>query len=91
MDFYGDVLRNLVLALGGALLVGNVVALRHRRRDAEHAVQRTVTRSRAGSPVRGYRRDESVTDLPQAPVARSVLYAAIGLVMVVWWVATVLA
>ncbi len=90
MDFYSDVLRNLVLALGGALLVGNVMALRHRRRDAEQAMQRTVARARPGSPVRGYRRDETLADLPQAPVVRSVAYAGIGLVMVVWWVATVL-
>jgi hypothetical protein len=40
--------------------------------------------------VRGYRRDEAITDLPQAPVGRSILYAGIGLLMVVWWVASVL-
>jgi hypothetical protein len=89
MDFYSDVLRNLILALGGALFVGNVMALRHRSRDASDAAQRTVARARPGSPVRGYRRDEALTDLPQAPVARSVVYAAIGLVMVIWWVASV--
>ena len=89
MDFYSDVLRNLLAALGGALFVGNVLALRHRRRDAVEAAQRTVARARPGSPVRGYRRDEAMSDLPQAPVARSVLYAAIGLVMVIWWLASV--
>jgi hypothetical protein len=89
MDFYSDVLRNLLAALGGALLVGNVLALRHRRRDSDDAAQRTVARARPGSPVRGYRRDETVTDLPQAPVARSLLYAGIGLVIVVWWVASI--
>lgn len=73
MDFYGDVLRNLILALGGALFVGNVLALVHRERDGEH------------------RRDESETDLAQAPVVRSVLYAGIGLVMVLWWVGTMFA
>jgi hypothetical protein len=90
MDFYSDVLRNLILAFGGALFVGNVLALRHRNRDAADAVQRTVARARPGSPVRGYRRDEAITDLPQAPVGRSILYAGIGLLMVVWWVASVL-
>jgi|CXWL01.1.fsa_nt_gi hypothetical protein len=85
MDFYSDVLQNLVLALGGALFVGNVLALRHRSRDAADTAQRTVARARPGSPVRGYRRDETVTDLPQAPLARTLLYAAIGLLMVVWW------
>ncbi len=91
MDFYGDVLRNLILALGGALFVGNVAALVHRERDADRVVRRTVASARPGSPVRGYRRDESKTDLPQAPIVRSVLYAAIGLVMVLWWVGTLFA
>ncbi len=89
MDFYSDVLRNLVLAFGGALFVGNVMALRNRRRDRDDVAPRTVARARPGSPVRGYRHDESITDLPEAPVGRTVLYAAIGLLMVVWWVASI--
>lgn len=89
MDLYSDVLRNLVLALGGAMFVGNVMALRHRDRDREDAAVRTVARARPGSPVRGYRHDETYTDLPTAPVGRSVLYAGIGLLMVVWWAASV--
>jgi hypothetical protein len=89
MDFYSDVLRNLVLAFGGALLVGNVMALRNRRRDRDDVASRTVARARPGSPVRGYRHDESITDLPEAPVGRTAMYAAIGLLMVVWWVASI--
>ncbi len=89
MDFYSDVLRNLVLALGGAMFVGNVMALRHRRRDRDDAAVRTIARARPGSPVRAYRHDESITDLPTAPVGRSVAYAAVGLLMVIWWVASI--
>ncbi len=91
MDFYSDVLRNIVLALGAALFFGNSMALYHRRRDADQAVRRTVAKARPGSPVRGYRRDATLTDRPQAPIGRSLLYAGIGLLMVVWWIGSVAA
>lgn len=90
MDFYGQVLRELMVALGAALFVGNVLALARRRRDANLAAARTVARTRPGSPVRGNRlrsEDESI-DLSQAPVARSVTYAAIGFVVMVWGIAS---
>jgi hypothetical protein len=93
VDFYGEVLQELVVALGAALFVANVLALVRRRNDAAAANRRTVARARAGSPVRGYRRDAKPgttrdRDLPQAPVARSVLYAVIGFVVMVWGVAS---
>lgn len=88
MDFYGEVLQELVVALGGALFVANVLALARRRADAVEANRRTVARARPGSPVRGYGRSEATTDLPQAPVARSVLYAAVGLVVMIWGIAS---
>ncbi len=90
MDFYGEVLQELVVALGAALFVANVLALVRRRNDAAASTRRTVARARAGSPVRGYRRDAKAAprpaarDLPQAPVARSVLYAVIGFLVMVW-------
>jgi hypothetical protein len=88
MDFYGQVLRELVAALGGALFVANARALARRRTDAEIAVKRTVARSRAGSPVRGYRRETEAGDLVQAPVVRTVLYLVIGLVVMIWGIAS---
>jgi hypothetical protein len=89
VDFYGEVLQELVVALGGALFVANVLALVRRRDDAVAASRRTVARARPGSPVRGYRRDaRGSRDLPQAPVARSVVYAVIGFLVMVWGVAS---
>jgi hypothetical protein len=91
VDFYGEVLQELVVALGGALFVANVLALYRRRNDAAEANRRTVARARAGSPVRGYRRDakpDGTRDLSQAPVARSVLYAVIGFVVMAWGIAS---
>jgi len=90
VDFYGEVLQELVLALGAALFVANVLALVRRRNDAVTASRRTVARARAGSPVRGYRRDAGASsDLPQAPVARSIVYAVVGFVVMVWAFASI--
>jgi hypothetical protein len=90
VGFYGQVMRELMVALGGALLVGNLLALWRRRSDAELAAARTVARTRPGSPVRPnrLRAGDDPLDLPQAPVARSVTYAAIGFVVMVWGIAS---
>jgi hypothetical protein len=90
MDFYGEVLRELVTAVGAALFVANARALLRRRSDADIAVRRTVARARAGSPVRGYRREADGGDLVQAPVVRTVLYLVIGLVVAIWGIASLL-
>jgi hypothetical protein len=90
MNFYDEVLKELVVALGAALFVANARALTRRGADAEVANRRTVSRSRAGSPVKGYRHRGDETDLVQAPVMRSVLYLVIGLVVMVWGVASLI-
>ena len=82
-SFYDGVLRELVAALGAALFFGNLWALYRRRADAQIASQRTVARNRPGSPVRGYRRNDANADLPQAPLARTITYMAIGFVVMI--------
>ncbi|MGH9243511.1 MAG: hypothetical protein ACRD29_04195 [Acidimicrobiales bacterium] len=68
MLFLGDdILAWLVLALGGALLVGNVLA-----------IVRPPARPREG-------------DMGRAPVGRSLVMAALGLVATVWAVASLAA
>jgi hypothetical protein len=79
-SFYDEVLRELVCGIGAALFVANAYALYRRRADSEAAVRRTVARSRPGSPVRGNRRTDD-TDLPQAPLARTVTYMLIGFIV----------
>ena len=87
---YDEIMRELIAALGAALLIGNVLALVRRRSDARRAAQRTVARSRPGSPVRGNRLDEQgSTDLPQAPVARTIVYIVVGFVVMIWGIATI--
>jgi hypothetical protein len=82
-SFYDSVMRELVFALGAALFVANAFALYRRRVDERAATQRTVARNRAGSPVRGYKRTGESTDLPKAPLARTVTYLVIGFVVMV--------
>jgi hypothetical protein len=89
MNFYDEVLKELVVALGAALFVANARALARRRVDADVANKRTVSGARAGSPVRGYRHRGEQSDLVQAPVVRSVLYLVIGLVVMIWGVASI--
>ena len=75
--FLGDnLLAWLVLALGGALLVGNVLAL-----GGALAVGNLLAIVRPPAQT-----EEG--DLRRAPVARSLVMAAIGLVAALWALAT---
>ncbi len=90
MDFYGQVLVELVAALGAALFIANALALARRRSDAQRAAKRSVARARPGSPVRGNRRGHvGDGDLPQAPIARSVTYLVIGFLVMIWGIASI--
>lgn len=80
MSFYDEVLRELVLALGGALFFANALALVRRRADAQ--------RTSAPSGARA-RRSDQANDLPQAPLARSVTYMLIGLIVALWALASI--
>jgi hypothetical protein len=90
VDFYDDVLRELITAVGAALFVGNLVALVRRRSDRLRASKRAVARGRPGRPVRGQvaaTRNRDV--LPEAPLARTVLYLVIGFVVMVAGIAAI--
>ena len=73
MSFYDEVMRELVLALGGALFLANGLALVRRRSDS----------SRSES-------HGSSADLAQAPLARTVTYMLIGLIVAVWALASII-
>lgn len=88
MSFYDEVMRELVLAVGAALFLANAFALLRRRDDAARAAARTVAKSRPGSPVRGNRRRDQPRDLPQAPLARTIIYMVVGFVVMVWALAS---
>ncbi len=80
-NFYDSVLRELFFALGAALFLANAWALYRRRADLDEARRRRAT-TRPGSPVRGNRRT-ATSDLEVAPLARTVTYLVIGLVVMI--------
>ncbi|MEX2255533.1 MAG: hypothetical protein WEC34_08845 [Acidimicrobiia bacterium] len=88
MDIYGDVLLELVTALGAALFLANAYALFRRRRDRQEAAKEAVVRSRPGSPVRKAVQ-QSRGKLGEAPVGRSVMFGLVGLVVFIWGMATI--
>jgi hypothetical protein len=71
MDFYDEVLRELLFALGAALFLGNLWALVRRRAPASLAEDGQV--------------------LPQPPLARTLTFLMIGLVVALWGLASLLA
>lgn len=73
MSFYDEVMRELLLALGGALFLANGLALVRRRSDASRAAPRGT----------------DSTDLVQAPLARTVTYMLIGLFVAAWALASI--
>jgi hypothetical protein len=72
MEFYDEVLRELLVAMGAALFVGNLMALLRRRAAVPSA-------------------DEGHQELQRAPVARTVTYMVMGLVIAFWGLASLLA
>lgn len=92
MNFYDDVLRELIAAVGAALFFGNLIALARRRSDRRRASQRSVARGRPGSPVRGkVSATRSRDTLPQAPLTRTLTYLVLGFVVMVAGVAAMIA
>ena len=83
MSFYDEVMRELVLALGGALFLANGLALVRRRADARRAGARNGPQRAA--PAHG----SDSADLAQAPLARTVTYMLIGLIVAVWALASI--
>ena len=88
MSFYGEVLRELVVAFGAALFVANLFALLRRRADRAQAAREDVARARPGSPVRKQVRVATTGRLAEAPLARTLAFMALGLVVAIWGLAT---
>ena len=85
MSFYDEVLRELIVAFGAALLVANGLALLRRRRDGE---QRGATVGARNAKAKGASRVAATGqtrdgELVQAPFARSAAFAVLGFVMMI--------
>lgn len=88
MDFYGEVLVEIMVALGAALFLANAFVLLRRRADRRAAAKTAVGRARPGSPVRGQVRRATSGNLDEAPLARTVTFMVVGLVVAIWGIAT---
>ncbi len=89
MNFYGDVLLEMVTALGAALFLANGFALLRRRADRLRAAKESVARARPGSPVRAHVRLATTGNLDQAPIARSVVFMVLGFIVFIWGIASI--
>ena len=93
VNFYDEVMRELIAAIGAALFVANVIALVRRNADAKARGARAGARSvkaKGGSRVQATGRTRD-GELIQAPVGRSVAFAILGFVMMVAGIAALVA
>jgi hypothetical protein len=90
VNFYDEILRELLLALGAALFVGNLYALGRRRVDHRRTVS-ALARAQRPSRHRPPPRVAQALDLPEAPIGRSLAFLALGLVIMIWALASLVA
>lgn len=89
MDFYEDVLLELITATGAALFLANAYALFRRRGDRARAAKEAVRRARPGSPVRSQVKVATTGNLSEVPVGRSVGFMLLGFLVFIWGIASI--
>ena len=94
MDFYTQVLIEIILALGAAMVVGNGMAIARRKRDRITAQESLKTNPRASKHTTATLVKNQVAQgkatLAVAPLWRSILYVVIGLVVFSWAAVTLI-
>ncbi|HQZ15013.1 MAG TPA: hypothetical protein PLT55_04150 [Acidimicrobiia bacterium] len=84
----------LVLALGAAMVIGNTIAIVRRKQDKNLAQQSLQQSSRASrqttSTLAKNQISQGKATLAVAPLGRSIIYIAVGLMVVIWAGATLL-
>jgi hypothetical protein len=88
VDFYSEVLLELMVALGGALFAANAFALARRGSDRRRSAKEAAVRARPGSPVRKQVRLATTGTLTAAPLARSLTFMTLGFVIAAWGIAS---
>jgi len=88
VDFYSEVLLELMAALGAALFGANAYALIRRRTDRREAAREAVVRGRPGSPVRKQAKVATSGNLAEAPLGRTIAFMVIGFVVAISAIAT---
>jgi hypothetical protein len=75
VSFYDSVLRELLVAIGAALFLGNLLALVRRRPPAS-----LLEKSQ-----------QTDTAVQAAPVGRTLVYALLGFIVMIWGIASIAA
>lgn len=95
MDFYTQTMVELILALGGAMIVGNSLAIIKRKRDKQIAQESLKTSPRTSKHTTQTMVKNQVAQgkatLAVAPIYRSVIFIVIGLLVFSWAGLTLLA
>lgn len=88
MNFYTQVLIELIGALGAAMAIGNVMAILRRKRDRDNArenLQHANRASRQTSTMLAKKQiKEGKATLAVAPLWRSITYVVIGTLVFIW-------
>lgn len=92
MNFYTQTLIELVLALGAAMVIGNAMAIVRRGRDRQEArdslkANPRTSRHQNAALVKNQIKQGKAT-LAVAPLGRSIIFILIGLVVMIWAIAT---
>ncbi len=92
MNFYTQTLLELILALGAAMFIGNIVAIVKRKQDESQARESLKTSPRASrhatQTLSHNQVKEGKATLAVAPLGRSLIFVAIGLFVMIWAGAT---
>ncbi len=92
MDFYAQTMVELIAALGGAMVFGNLLAVIKRKRDKKIAQESLKTNPRATKQTTSTLVKNQVSQgkatLAIAPLYRSIIYIVIGLFVLSWAVVT---
>jgi hypothetical protein len=94
MDFYTQTMVELIMALGGAMVVGNLFAILKRKRDKKNALESLKISTRTSKQTTQTMVKNQVAQgkatLAVAPIYRSVIFIIIGLLAFSWAAVTLL-
>ena len=91
VDFYGEVLREIVVALGAALFVANLFALLRRNADLRAAAARRSSGNVPAAPSARTCRVATTGKLDQAPIGRTIAFMVLGLFVAIVGIASLTA
>mgnify|MGYP000897703473 CR=1 FL=1 len=95
MDFYTQTMVELILALGAAMVLGNLLAILKRNKDKKIAQESLKTSPRTSKQTNSAMLKNQVSQgkatLAIAPLKRSIVFIVIGLIAFTWATITLLA